>query len=210
MKLFGSSRHALPLYALLEAQATSSVNLARAFHQLMADPSQADAALHSLQELRDEADALNQQFFHRVDSTFVTPLDKEDLHALSTALDTVSDSLEAAASHVILYKISAMRPDMEPLTARLVQLTQNLSESVADLRNLHDRAAILKALESVRETEVEAEAGLRQAMAALFQTPPESPVTLLKWQDIYERTEKALDDCEAAANVLESIVVKYG
>jgi predicted phosphate transport protein (TIGR00153 family) len=206
LPLFGKD---LTFYDLLEAQATAASRAAQAFLTLTEDFDHISQNAQAIKEIEHEADQLVHKLFNRVDSTFITPLDKEDLHALSAGLDDITDAVEAAASRFPLYRLDAIRPDMKPIANLLVEITQTIYEAVASLRNMHNREIIQHTLARVHEIESQGDQEFRHALAELFNSPAPDPLMVIKWKDIYERTEKAMDRCERASNVIEGIMVKY-
>lgn len=206
MLLFGKD---LTFYDLLEAQATSAVRAAETFHALSQDFTRIAEHIQTLDTIEHEADELTHQLMNRADATFVTPLDKEDLQKLSSNLDDVTDAIEAAASRIAIYRLTSPRSDMEPLARLLVEITQAVREAVAALRHGRDRHALQPLFIRIHEIENESDTYFRKALADLFDTPDPDPLMIIKWKEIYDRIENAVDKCEDVANVVESVVVKY-
>jgi len=206
LRLFGKD---LSFYDLLEGQAQSAYDAAREFHALSQDFGHLDQHLQKLDAIEHDADQLTHQLANKIDSTFVTPLDKEDLHTLSSRLDDITDAIEAAANRIGIYRLPAPRPDLEPLVAQLVLITQAIQEAVAALRHAYSRETMQPLFIRVHEIENDSDGRFRQALDELFNTPNPDPLMVIKWKEIYDRIEMAIDTCEDAANVVESVVVKY-
>ena len=206
MSLFGKD---LSFYTLLEQQAEAAHRAAKAFHALTKDFSRCSEYVKQIEDIEHEADDITHQLANKVDRTFVTPLDKEDLHALSSGLDDITDMIEATTARIQLYKLETLRPDLEPLVFKLVQVTQATHEAVKGLRDLKNRTALHNAFIHIHELENESDQSFRNALGALFSMPNPDPLMVMKWKEVYDRVETAVDKCEDVANIVESVVVKY-
>jgi predicted phosphate transport protein (TIGR00153 family) len=206
LRLFGQDP---TFYNLLEAQAEAAQRAAQAFHTMAQDFAHLSEHAQAIKQIEHEADELTHQLSNKVDSTFVTPLDKEDLHALSSGLDDITDAIESAAARITLYQITAPRPDLVPLVALLVQIVIATRETVSALRHARGRESLDGAFIRVHEFENQGDAAYRQALAALFNAPNPDPLMVLKWKEVYDRIEIATDACERVADIVESVVVKY-
>jgi predicted phosphate transport protein (TIGR00153 family) len=196
-------------YTLLEKQADCAVQAAREFHNLSRNFATLAERSKRIEDIEHEADEVTHQLANRVDSTFVTPLDKEDLHALSSGLDDITDQIEAAVGRLSLYRLTTPRPDLEPLVKLLVDVTEATAEAVGHLRHRRQRDAVQPSFIRIHELENQSDRRFRQALADLFDQPNPDPLMVIKWKEIYDRIEIAVDKCEDVANVIESVVVKY-
>lgn len=196
-------------FNLLEAQAQAAQQAAREFYALTIDFSNRKQYVERIARIEHEADGLTHQMSNKLDSTFVTPLDKEDLRALSSALDDITDFVEAAVQRIMLYRLESPRPDLAPLVDLLVKTTEATCEVIATVRRLQKREKINDKLIRVHELENESDHAFRSALAELFNTPTSDPLTVIKWKEIYDRVEIAVDKCEDVAKIVESIAVTY-
>ncbi len=206
MALFG---HDPVFYDLLEAQADLAHKAAQAFQALAGDMGQAAQVAQTCKRLEASADELTHQLVTKADAKFVTPLDKDDLHRLSEALDDITDMIEAAVARVTLYNITQARPDLLPLTDLLAQTTQTTREAVGILRHLKDHRSLEEVFVRVHELENKSDQAYRAALGSLFNEPNADPLTVMKWKEVYDRIEVAVDECENVADILETLVVKY-
>ena len=206
MRLFGRDQ---TFYTLLEKQAECAVRAAREFHNLTRNFTTLAERAQRIEDIEHEADDVTHQLANKVDSTFVTPIDKEDLHDLSSGLDDITDQIEAAVGRIALYKLSTPRPDLEPLVALLVEISEATSEAVGQLRHSRQRNAVQDLFVRIHEIENQSDHRFRRALADLFDEPNPDPLMVIKWKEIYDRIEIAVDKCEDVANVIESVVVKY-
>ena len=206
MGLFGKD---LSFYLLLEQQAQEAVKAAKAFHALAKDFSTLDTAVVEIKRIETAADDLTHQLYNKVDSTFVTPLDKEDLYALSGVLDDITDTIEATAIRISIYRLKEARPDLESMVFKLVTTVQATLEAIMCLKDMHNRAAMHNALVRVHQLENESDESFRAALSDLFAPEAPDPIYVMKWKEVYDRVEIAVDKCEDVANIVESVVVKY-
>ncbi|HEX5323537.1 MAG TPA: DUF47 family protein [Capsulimonadaceae bacterium] len=196
-------------YDLLEAQAVAAQNAAMAFKALGQDFANSAEQSQAIKQIEHDADDLTHTLANKIDSTFVTPLDKEDLRALSGALDDITDLIEAAASRISLYQLSTPRPDVVPMISLLVDITVAVKQSVSVLRHLKNHSDVREIFINVHRIENESDAAFRRALGDLFNAPNADPIMVMKWKEVYDRIEIAVDKCEDVANIVESVVVKY-
>ena len=208
MNLLGFGQDQL-FYALLERQADAAIQAAREFHALVRDYAHFDAHLKEINDIEHRADELTHQLANKADSTFVTPLDKEDLHAISTGLDDITDAIEDATETLALYRIAALRPDIEPLASLLVQISQATCETVGCLRRKSGREGMQPLFIRIHDLENQADEAYRRAVGEIFHAPDRDPFAFIAWKEVYDRIEVAIDSCEDVANTVESVVVKY-
>lgn len=196
-------------YDLLEKQADAAHRAAQSLASLAADFGKSDTIAQAMKRIEDEADDLTHQLVNAADARFVTPLDKEDLHRLSNALDTVTDTVEAAGARVALYQLKTPRPDLAPMADLLVAVTGVTRDAVGGLRRLKDHKALEDTLVRIHDLENNSDQLYRTALGTLFNEAGAEPLLVMKWKEIYDRIEVAVDECEDVADILESLVVKY-
>jgi predicted phosphate transport protein (TIGR00153 family) len=196
-------------YDLLEAQADTAHKAAQSFLKLTTDWDHLADYVEELDGIESEGDHLCHRLTNHIDSTFVTPLDKEDLHALVGGLDDITDFIDAATARLGIYQIKAPRQDLHALIRLLVNITAATRKAVGHLRNLKERAKLQETLIRIHELENQADLGFRNALGDLFNAPDAEPINVIKWKEIYDRIERAMDGCEDVANMVESVVVKY-
>ncbi|MDQ6821043.1 MAG: DUF47 family protein [Actinomycetota bacterium] len=151
-----------------------------------------------------EGDRIVHDIVHRLNQTFVTPIDREDILALASALDDVVDYTEEVADYLGLYRIEAPTDQALELAHVLKAATSQLSDAIPRLRGFRD---ISEQTIEVHRLENEGDRIVREAVASLFDGGVD-PMVVIRWKDLYERLEAAIDATERVANVLESIVIK--
>ena len=158
-----------------------------------------------IKEIEHKCDFLTHEIIQRLNRTFVTPLDREDIHALARSLDDVMDAIDASAAIVRLYHIDAVRPGAREL-ARLVR--DSAEQVVCAMRALEKRRGVAECAVEINRLENEADRAHQAAVQALF-TDEKDAIAVIKWKEILDFLEQATDRCEDVANVLEGVVVKH-
>ena len=153
-----------------------------------------------------EGDRITHDIIHRLNSTFATPIDREDIYALASALDDVVDFTEEAADFMGLYNIEAPMEQALQQTAVLEDSCRVISQALARLRGFSGE--LNHYFVEVNRLENEGDRITREALASLFRNGID-PMVVIRWKDIFERLEHAIDACEHVANILEGIVVKH-
>jgi len=179
---------------------------ARLLKQMLAvDPPDASKA-DAIKDVEHVCDGRTRAIIDRLNRTFVTPLDREDIHALAISLDDVMDAIDAAAAVTRLYKIKQVRPGARRLTEIICESTDRLAEALAVLEK-GDHVRELAA--RVDQLEREADRVHQDAIVALFDEERD-PIVVIKWKEIFDFLEAATDRCEDVANLLEGVIVKHG
>jgi predicted phosphate transport protein (TIGR00153 family) len=151
-----------------------------------------------------EGDRITHDIIRRLNETFVTPIDREDIYALAGALDDVVDYAEEVADYLGLYKIEAPMEQSQRLAHVLLQAARQIAEAMPRLRGFKDLSHYTV---EINRLENDGDRITREAIAALFDDGID-PMVVVRWKDIYERLENAIDATETVANILESIVIK--
>ena len=196
-------------YRLLESQARVAVRAAQEFHSLSRDFSDLAKRAATMEEIEHEGDQLTHELQNKVAATFITPIDKEDLRELSQSLDDVTDLIEAAAARAHLYKLTEPRKDLGNLTELLVKSTEVTADAIAELQLGFNRESIKEKLKEIHTLENASDKAFRSSLATLFEEPGIDPLYLIKWKEMYDRIETAVDKCEDIAKVIGTMLVKY-
>ena len=160
-----------------------------------------------IKDVEHEADLITHETVAKLNKTFVTPFDREDIHGLICSLDNILDHVEAAADKLSLYRINEIKPDAVLLTDILSHAVQEVQKTVAQLRHLKGGNSILQHCIEINRLENEGDFVYRSAIAKLFEKG-EDTLDVLKWKDVYESIENAIDSCEDVANVIEGVALK--
>src|SRR5689334_2666074 len=158
-----------------------------------------------IKEVEHKCDHLTHEIIQRLNRTFVTPLDREDIYTLARSLDDVMDAIDASATILRLYQIEAVRPGAREL-AHLVR--QSAEQVVLAMTALEKRKGVAEHAVEINRLENEADRAHQAAVRALFKDEKDA-VAIIKWKEIFDFLEQATDRCEDVANVLEGVVVKH-
>jgi predicted phosphate transport protein (TIGR00153 family) len=165
----------------------------------------ARAKVHSIKEIEHQGDAVTHEIVKKLNTTFITPLDREDIHALATRLDDVLDYIEAAAERLVVYRIKEPTSACRAMADVIVRTTEAMDRAIRCLRTMdagfHEHAVEVNRLEN------NADNLLRDSLAALFEEEGD-PIEVIKWKEIYETMEIVTDRCEDVVNVIEGIILK--
>jgi uncharacterized protein len=151
-----------------------------------------------------EGDRITHDLIRKLNNTFVTPIDREDILVLASALDDIVDFTEEAADYLSLYKIEAPMEQAQRQSHVLLQCTRQIAEAIPRLRGFHD---INHYVVEINRLENDGDRIVREAVASLFDGGID-PMVVIRWKDIFERLEAAIDACERVAYILESVVIK--
>jgi predicted phosphate transport protein (TIGR00153 family) len=193
-------------FDLIEQSAKNVHVGAEALATLLGDFTDVAAKVKRIKEIEHAGDEITHTIFDRLNRTFITPLDREDIHAIASRLDDILDLIDTAANRMMLYKVTAITQDAKELGECLVQATQAVVDAVCKMRDLKDPEGVLRLCVVIHTHENAGDRVAQRALAALFESY--APIDIIKWKDIYFDLETATDRCEDAANVLESIVLK--
>ena len=174
---------------------------------LLADLTQLEARSRAIKKHEKLADQITHQTVQLLHRTFVTPLDRDEIHELITGMDDILDLMEDVATCLVLYDVKAVTPDAQKLGEICVACTVKVKEAVAKLETMDNADAILKICGDIDRLESEADFVFRTALSKLFREEPDVR-QLIKLKEVYQLLESITDKCEDVANVIEGIVLE--
>ena len=198
-------------FDLLEKQAAvvakAAVTLARSLES-KPSPQQIATMSEQIHTIEHEGDDLVHQLMDRLNKTFLTPLDREDIYQLCIRLDDVLDYIDAVAKRLVTFKIETLTPEAIELVRIIECSVGEVEGGVRLLRDLRRHEEIVRQCTRINQLEKEADQVMREALNRLF-NGEHNPIDVIKWKDLYEHLELATDKCEDVANVIETVLVKY-
>jgi hypothetical protein len=197
-------------HRLFKQDADNLLQAAQIFRDLMKDEIGRDERAQKIkrvEELEHKGDEISHLIFSELSSSFLTPFDREDIHALASSLDDILDSLQGAAGRITLYKVKKINPPEERLAELIHDQVVQLHRAIGHLAELRNSPDIRESLVRVNSIENEADDLFERAIADLFENC-DDPIKLIKSKELLVSLELATDQCEDAANVIESIMVK--
>lgn len=201
MRLIPHEPRFFELFAELSSYLTEGANLLR---NILEDPRDLDMKVEQVQAIEHKGDRATHAIITKLNQTFITPFDREDIHRLASSLDDVLDFTNLAATRLAMYRITQPPPAAAELAGLIVLQSEELARGVSVLEKNGD---VTKYCEEVNRLEDEADHVGRRAIAQLFESEKD-PIQLIKLKELYEVLEVATDKAEDAANVLETIFLK--
>jgi len=179
----------------------------RLFKEMMEDLSSASEKSRKIKEVEHEADRITHETISKLHKTFITPIDREFIHSLITRMDDILDLIDSASERVFLYKITTSTTHALSFIDTLERAVKEVAKGVGALRDLKNSQLILNICIEIHSLENEGDRVFRIALSELFNSNFD-PIEIIKWKDIYETVEDAVDKCEDVANILEGIVLE--
>jgi predicted phosphate transport protein (TIGR00153 family) len=193
------------LFELLARAGENALAIAKAAEQRFSEYPSSSVSQDDVKELEHEGDRIVSEALRSINAQFVTPYDREDLVTLAFAVDEVPDKIESATELLGLYGVEAPTRHSIQLCGLLVQATEELAALLGRLRDLRGSAEEIRKIKTIED---EADTVARSARASLFKDDRIDPVLVIRWKDIYEALEDAVDACDTAANRVGNILVK--
>jgi uncharacterized protein Yka (UPF0111/DUF47 family) len=197
-------------YELFEKSADNVKQMGYLLAQVIGEPDfdKRQGIISQMEDVEHANDELTHLLFTELGRNFITPFDREDIHYLASALDDVADYIFATAKKINFYRVNPNDIGMQKLTEIIVQSCGELRKAVGELRNMKNMRLITESLVKINSLENEADDIFDMSIERLFATEPDAK-EVIKKREIYQVMETATDKCEDAANVIESIIVKY-
>ena len=173
------------------------------------NPDNLARVLAKIKEKEKSNDVLVSNIFVELGRNFITPFDREDVHALATSLDDISDNIYIAAKKIVIYKVDANKPEFQKMATLIVDGCDQVSKAVVELKNMKNMRLMTDAIAIIKEIESQSDDVFDSAIEYLYNSPSVDAKELIKYKEIYSKLESVTDKCEDAANVIESIIVKY-
>ncbi|HEY7394529.1 MAG TPA: DUF47 family protein [Gemmatimonadaceae bacterium] len=191
-------------FVMFDQLAAHLATTAKMLDTLFGDAHNAVAHVKAIKDVEHKADLLTATINQRIDKSFITPLDREDIHTLASRLDDVVDLIDGTARRFEMLHLTDVLPPARQLTGVLVRAAREIQVAVAEMKKppvVNEHVALIKHLEE------EGDAIYHEAVGALFGGQPD-PLEVLKWKEIYDTLERAIDSCMGVAQVLQSISLK--
>jgi len=194
-------------FEMFEVMSKIILEGAELLREMMDNFDEAKLIQKKIKEVEHKGDSQTHEIIKKLNQSFITPFDREDIYALASGLDNIIDLIDSSAQHIIMYNVDAPTPAAKELGFIILKACQNVAAAVASLKNGHQIDQISRYCVEVNSLENEGDNVCRAAISLLF-SEEKDPIQLIKWKEIYETLEMAIDKCEDAINILESVVVK--
>jgi len=171
-----------------------------------APPDRRAVHVQAIKQLEHEADQVTHEVVNRLDRTFITPIDREDIHLLASDLDDVIDRIDGTARRAQIFRLGKAPEGIAELCDVIHRITSEIAQAVAKLRGKDD---VMQHCIEAKRLEEEGDALYHQMLGRLFDQEKD-PIAILKWKEIYDNLETTIDEAEDVANDIESIILKHG
>lgn len=199
-------------FEIFEKQAANALRGAELLRKRLENYTGLDMAYTTSKEVHEiehMGDDLVADCLERLNRTFITPFDREDIFALTRGLDEILDYIDASAERLVILQITTVSPMAAELARIILRCAQEVEAGVTLLRHMKDPGPLLRICKTIGTLENDADQVLREALRSLFQDPHVNPIEVIKLKDLYENLEMATDRCQDVANILHTIVAKY-
>jgi predicted phosphate transport protein (TIGR00153 family) len=197
-------------YQLFESVANKLVVMGEKLKEVVSEPDfdKRGQLIKEVEHMEHECDDFTHEIFTQLGKNFITPFDREDIHYLATALDDIADYIQAAAKKINFYKVNPADSGIQKMADIIAQGCVAVNRAVVELRNMKNMRQITDALVLINSIENQGDDIFDMSIERLFDTEPDAK-EVIKKREIYQVMEIVTDKCEDAANVIESIIVKY-
>jgi len=194
-------------FEMFERAAKNAVATARTYRELVKDYRPDHPNIQKIRDLEHEGDIITHEVLDSLNRTFITPFDREDIHGLTSDLDNIVDAIQAVSDRMHMYHINRVDPNVIKLAEILEKSAQEVEKAVREMADIKNARRVLDYCIEINRLENEGDSALTHAIENLFRGTPD-PLEVIKWKEVYEITEAAIDRCEDVANTIEGIVVK--
>lgn len=195
-------------FALLDKQADFAVQAATEFTRLIKDFDVNAEEVHTMKEIEHQGDQVALQVMDQLNKTFITPFDREDIHALSKEIDHIIDMIYTITNRLKVYKVLSTDRNMAEFSRVIELAVTGVAKAVKGLRDTKNYKDVLKACVEVNNLETLSDKMRDDMLGEMFQKYANDPISVIKWKEIYQDAETVLDVCEDVVHIIESIIVK--
>lgn len=196
-------------FPLFEQASLNLIQLAETLHEAVNAPkNEREEYFKKIEELEANIEEITHKTNLELSRNFITPFDREDIHALITAIDDVADYMHGAASRMRLYQVEKITKSIRKLTEINLEACQHIGNAIKELKDLKNLKAIADACKKINKLESKADNVFDKAVADIFENETDAK-NIIKYKEVLSALETASDKCKSVANVLESVTVKY-
>jgi predicted phosphate transport protein (TIGR00153 family) len=192
---------------LFEKQVSYAVDAARFFREVVSKGSVTEDTLSKMSEIEHQADDVAHTIIEQLNKTFITPIDREDIHALTMQIDDIVDMINTIVNRMRIYNITGVNKNLVEFAKVIEESVQAVERAIGGLRDIKNVKVVFDACVEVNRLENVGDTMRDEMLMELFATVKD-PIAVIKWKDIYQDAETVLDVCEDVAHVVDSIMVK--
>jgi predicted phosphate transport protein (TIGR00153 family) len=201
-------RSGTEFFDFFERHAGKTLQAARLLRDMLEAPKDVAGDAAQIKSIEHEGDEITHRTIEMLHQTFLTPIDRSDIHELISRLDDILDLIDSTAERIWLYQLRMVEPEAISLATVLINAVAEVQKAMTQLRNLTDRGGIIRTCMEINRYENEGDQLIRKAVARLFNENDDA-IHVMKWKEIYDYLEDAVDRCEDVANVLEGVALEY-
>jgi len=205
MKLFPKE---IDFFEIFDKTAENLTKAAELLVALMENFDNLDSRAKEIHEIEQDSDMLTHDIMKKLNKTFITPIDREDLYALASRMDDCIDLIWAVADRITVFKVRASLPEAVSMSKDLLRTAEVMHKAIHELKEKNYSHVQEHCIE-INRLENRIDRSFRDALGKLFDEMQGDPILVIKWKEIFEHLEDCSDKCEDVANVLEAIVLKY-
>jgi predicted phosphate transport protein (TIGR00153 family) len=194
-------------FKLFEKQVGFAVDAARFFREVVSHDGVNEDTLSKMGAIEHQADDVAHTIIEQLNKTFITPIDREDIHALTMRLDDIVDMINTIVSRMRIYNITGVDKNLLEFAGVIEESVQAVAQAIGGLRNIKNVKAVFDACVEVNRLENVGDTMRDRMLMELFENHKD-PIAVIKWKDIYQDAETVLDVCEDVAHIVDSIMVK--
>ena len=194
-------------FEMFVQQAENALEGAKQLKDLLENYTDVDQKRLLIEKTESHGDEIAHKILEKLNTTFITPMDREDIHALTSALDDILDLIHATAMRLNLYSVNTITPEAVQLANIILRATEETAALVSDLDKMSKPKCMKERWIEVNRLENESDPVSRAAIAALLERET-NPIEVIKWKELYEHLETAIDKCEDAVNIIEAVCLK--
>lgn len=196
-------------YQLLEELAANVEKGIKLFKESLDSWTPSHPAVQNLKELEHKCDLIVHQIMIKLNKTFVTPIDREDIHELTKKLDDIVDIIHSLSERMSLFRVTTVTSELKEMTLVLEEAIALIVQGVSLIKTRKDSNKLVELCIRIHTLENQGDRLFEKALGALFLNDPQ-PLEVIKWKEIYDFLEQAIDTCEDVGDIIWGIVVKYG
>lgn len=195
-------------FDLFTDTAEDTCKAAKMLEDLMKDYVRIPEKVRAIEEIEHKCDGHVHKMLEHLNRSFVTPIDREDIHVIAKELDNITDNIESTAHRFKMFNVTSIRPDALNMAELIIKCTEELKGVMAELKNMKTSKVLTDRIIEVNNIEDAGDEIYRSAIQTLF-TSETNALEVIKWKEIYEYLENTLDACEDVANIIEGVVMKH-
>ncbi len=195
-------------FDLFVETAKNTCRSAEMLEELMVNYVSVNDKIKQIEEIEHECDQNVHNILKQLNKSFITPIDREDIHAIAKEMDNITDAIESTAHRFRMFNVNSIKEDAKKVASLIVQCTKELTGVMEEMKNMKTSTELEKKIIEVNRIENVGDEIYRDAIAQLFVAEKDA-IEVVKWKEIYEYLENTLDACEDVANLVEGVVMKH-